>query len=349
MKRSLVWFAVSLFAIICMVSCQKKREPGLYAEIQTDKGLMVAKLFYKEAPLTVLSFVGLAEGIIENTAKTPGTPFYDGLTFHRVEPDFVIQGGCPKGDGSGGPGYHIPDEFNPQLRHNKAGILAMANAGPHTNGSQFYITLKAVPSLDDRYSVFGELIEGLDIPAKIVKGDLIRTIKIIRVGAEAEAFKVNFDDFKQTVMQRYGELNAAGNNQIAEQAKLVQQKWPDAETTASGMKFIIQQPGQGDKPVSGDIVHAHYVGSLLDGTEFDNSRKSNEPISFPVGQNRVIRGWDEALMDMKIGEKRLLIIPPELGYGSRGAGNVIPPFSYLVFEVELIKIEKNTGGEKAEK
>jgi len=325
-----------------MSGCKKERENGMYAEILTDKGLMVAKLFYKEAPITVTSFVGLAEGTIQNSVKGLGIPFFNGLTFHRVEPNFVIQGGCPKGDGTGGPGYNFPDEYSQNLRHNKPGILAMAKAGPNTNGSQFYITLKELPQLDDKYSVFGELVEGFDIPAKIVKGDMIKSIKIMRFGEEAKSFKAETDSFKEIVQKRYMEIKAELEKKLIEQEQIIQEKWPETEKTESGLMYIIQKQGKGEKPTVGDIVFTHYVGTLLNGNEFDNSRKRNEPFSFPVGQNRVIRGWDEALLDMKLGEQRLLIIHPNLGYGAKGAGNVIPPYSYLVFDIELVKIEKNS-------
>ncbi len=345
LKSYCVLLVITL-VLFTMISCKKEREDGLYAEILTDKGLMVAKLFYSDAPITVTSFIGLSEGTIKNAVKGEGIPFYNGLTFHRVEPNFVIQGGCPKGDGTGGPGYQFPDEINPQLRHHKPGILAMAKAGPNSNGSQFYITLNSLPTLDDKYTVFGELLEGLDVPGKIVKGDLIKSIRIVRVGKEASSFESKNDLFVEMVQQRFDKINDEIAIKLAEQEKVILEKWPQAEKTESGLMYIIQKQGEGATPETGDIVHAHYVGQLLDGTEFDNSRKRNEPIAFPVGEHRVIKGWDEALLSMRPGEQRLLLIHPKLAYGAQGAGNLIPPFSFLVFEVELVKIDRDRSRKK---
>ena len=147
------------------------RDPGLYATFETSQGDVVCKLFEKETPKTVANFVGLAEGSKEFTDPKSGQkakrPFYDGLTFHRVIPSFMIQGGCPLGTGTGGPGYRFEDEFHKSLRHDKPGKLSMANSGPNTNGSQFFITVAATPWLDNRHSIFGEIVEGQDIANKI--------------------------------------------------------------------------------------------------------------------------------------------------------------------------------------
>jgi peptidyl-prolyl cis-trans isomerase A (cyclophilin A) len=149
------------------------RDPGVYAHFSTSDGDFVVRLFDKEAPKTVDNFVGLAEGSKSwtdpKTNQTVTRPFYDGLIFHRVIDGFVIQGGCPMGNGMGGPGYRFADEFGKGLRHDRAGILSMANAGPNTNGSQFFITLGPTPHLDNRHAVFGEVVEGLDVVKKIGK------------------------------------------------------------------------------------------------------------------------------------------------------------------------------------
>ena len=165
---------------------------GLYAKMQTSKGEIVLRLFYKRAPLTVSNFVGLAEGSKEwkdpVTGKARKTRYYDGLSFHRVIKDFMIQGGDPLGTGTGGPGYTFKDEFHPELKHSKAGILSMANAGADTNGSQFFITHVPTPHLDNKHSVFGEVVEGMKVVNDIVKGDLINTVTIIRKGGSAKSF-----------------------------------------------------------------------------------------------------------------------------------------------------------------
>lgn len=162
-----------------------RADPGLYAEIRTPRGILLCSLDYREAPMTVANFVGLAEGTL---GPEPRRPFYDGLHFHRVVPDFVVQGGDPLGTGEGGPGYTFPDEFAPDLRHDAAGILSMANDGPDTNGSQFFITLRPVRRLNYLHSVFGRVVSGLDVLPRIRAGDSMH-VRILRNGAEARSFK----------------------------------------------------------------------------------------------------------------------------------------------------------------
>ena len=179
--------------------------PGCYGNMETEKGVSFCELFHREAPLTVTHFVGLAEGTIDNDVKPPGEPFYDGLTFHRVVPGFVIQGGDPLGTGEGGPGYVFPDEFSPRLRHGETGILSMANEGPNTNGSQFFITLdNRQDRLNYKHSVFGRVIRGNDVAAKIEAGDAIRSVDILRVGKDAEAFQTD----QNAWVRRLGECSA---------------------------------------------------------------------------------------------------------------------------------------------
>ena len=314
----------------------QKYDEGLYAEIETEKGTVVAKLEFEKAPMTVANFVGLAEGSIENSAKDSGVPYYDGLTFHRVVPGFVIQGGDPEGTGRGGPGYRFPDEIHSSLKHEGPGILSMANAGPGTNGSQFFITLDATPHLDGRHTVFGTVVEGMDVVRSIEKGDAIRSIDVVRVGADAEGFKSDDAAFKALVADAKAEGRKEQEEKAGEAAAEIEKRWPEAKVTESGLRYVVTREGSGPTPHKGTTVTAHYTGKLLDGTVFDSSVKRGKPFQFPVGTGRVIKGWDEAFLDMKKGEKRTLIIPPELAYGSRGAGGVIPPGATLVFEVELI-------------
>ena len=164
---------------------------GLFAHFHTSKGEIVVQLFYDKVPRTVGNFVGLAEGT--RTWRGPDgrdkkAPFYDGLVFHRVIADFMIQGGCPLGRGTGGPGYRFADEFDSSLRHSKPGILSMANAGPNTNGSQFFITHVETPWLDGKHAVFGEVISGQDVVNAIQQGDKIERVAIERTGKAAQAF-----------------------------------------------------------------------------------------------------------------------------------------------------------------
>lgn len=319
-----------------MVSAQNL-ENGLYARIDTSRGDIVVRLFYQRAPLTVTNFVGLAEGTIDSS-RGDDVRFYDGLRFHRVVADFVIQGGDPAGNGTGGPGYTFPDEFHPELRHSGPGILSMANRGPDTNGSQFFITLAETPWLDDRHAVFGEVIEGMDVVRRVEQGDILESVEIIRVGRDARGFTADQSSFQRLLQDaqaaEVAEAQQAREQQIAAAAQIL----PDAEVTESGIRYTIDQPGNGSRPRRGQTVAAHYEGRLLNGQLFDSSRQRGEPIEFPVGAGRVIAGWDEMLLQMQPGEIRTVIIPPELAYGERGAGGVIPPGAFLWFRIELVEL-----------
>jgi peptidylprolyl isomerase len=302
--------------------------PGLYARITTSKGVILCALEYEKAPITVANFVGLAEGTKDNTARKKGEPFYNGLAFHRVIADFMIQGGDPEGSGRGGPGYKFPDEFDASLRHDRAGILSMANSGPGTNGSQFFITHKATPWLDDKHTVFGHVVEGQGVVDAISQGDVMQRVEIVRVGDKAKAFKADQEAFDSLLNAAAGKRNAA-----------LRKRWPKAMETASGMLYEIRKKGSGPKPKRGQVVSVHYTGTFLDGKKFDSSFDRNSPFSFTVGVGQVIPGWDEAVMDMQKGEKRLCIIPSDLAYGSQGAGRLIPPNTPLIFEMELIDVK----------
>jgi FKBP-type peptidyl-prolyl cis-trans isomerase len=306
---------------------------GLYAEIVTNRGKIVCSLAFEKAPMTVASFVGLAEGTIKANG-VGGRHYFDGLTFHRVVPDFVIQGGDPTGSGSGGPGYQFPNEIVPDLRHDAPGVLAMANAGPDTNGSQFYITLKAVPALDGGYSVFGKVVSGQDVVGKIQQGDTMKSVRIQRVGAAAKAFKPTQESFDAMVAAYKAGASERKAKVRQDTLALIKTQWPQLTTTKSGLMYQVLKAGSGKSPADGTEVTVHYTGKFLDGKVFDSSVERGSPATFRIGQ--VIAGWNEALLSMKKGEKRLLVIPPELGYGERGYPGAIPPNSFLVFEVELI-------------
>ena len=306
-------------------------QKGLYAQIKTNKGEIMLILHHDKSPGTVANFINLSEGKIKNSHKPMNVPYYDGLKFHRVIPDFMIQTGCPNGTGTGDPGYKFDDEFHHELRHNKPGILSMANSGVSTNGSQFFITHVATNWLDDKHTVFGEVVEGLDIVNEIQQDDVIDSIIILRVGDEAEKWNStevfnNFKDKKEILIKQ---------RQLKEQ-QIIENLSKDFEVTPSGLRYKILNKGNGDSPTKGDKVKVHYKGMLIDETVFDSSYKRNQPIEFNVGIGQVIPGWDEGIMLLKKGEKAKFIIPSNLGYGEAGAGGVIPSNATLVFEVELL-------------
>jgi len=304
---------------------------GIYAKFTTPKGEILVNLEYEKTPGTVGNFVALAEGNLENEVKPQGTPYYNGLKFHRVIPDFMIQGGCPLGTGTGSPGYQFDDEFHPDLKHDAPGKLSMANAGPGSNGSQFFITHIETSWLDRKHTVFGNVVEGQDVVDTVAQGDEM-SIEIIRVGAEAEAFNAveAFRTFEGSRAKREEE-------EKKKQAELLDSVAAGYDKTPSGLRYKILQEGNGKQATKGANVSVHYKGQLLDGTVFDSSYKRKEPIDFPVGVGQVIAGWDEGILLLKVGDKARFVIPSNLGYGERGAGGVIPPNATLIFDVELMK------------
>lgn len=198
--RKLILFIIAFSLLVISVNAQVyKTQPGIYAEIQTTRGLIVVKLLFDKVPMTVANFVGLAEGKIKNTAKPLGQPYFNGIKFHRVIPDFMVQCGDPTGTGYGGPGYKFPDEIHPDLKHDRSGILSMANAGPGTNGSQFFITHKPTSWLNGKHAVFGYTVQGLTVVNAIRKGDSISEVRIVRVGDKAKKFIVTDESFKKMV------------------------------------------------------------------------------------------------------------------------------------------------------
>jgi FKBP-type peptidyl-prolyl cis-trans isomerase len=306
-------------------------QDGIYAKFNTSKGAITVKLTHDKTPGTVGNLVALAEGSLENNVKPQGTPYYDGLKFHRVIPDFMIQGGCPLGTGTGDGGYKFDDEFHPDLTHNGPGKLSMANAGPGTNGTQFFITHIATPWLDNKHTVFGHVVEGQDVVDAIAQGDTLDTLEILRVGAAAEAWNAveAFRTFEGSREKRLAEAKAA-------QTDALDQVSAGFSETASGLRYQIIQKGTGAKAEKGQQVSVHYQGALIDGTVFDSSYKRKEPIEFQLGIGQVISGWDEGLQLLHVGDKARFVIPSDLAYGSAGAGGVIPPDAILVFDVELV-------------
>ena len=309
---------------------------GLFARISTTRGDIVVRLEHERTPLTVCNFVALAEG---RMTRTGTTPFFDGLNFHRVIDNFMIQGGCPQGTGTGGPGYRFPDEFDPALRHDGPGVLSMANSGPGTNGSQFFITHVATPWLDDRHTVFGRVVQGQSVVNDIRQGDRIDRVTIIRNGAAANAFRADQETFDALLRNAGAATQARTQVQREADIALIEQTYPNASVSPSGLRWIIDRAGTGPRPSQGSTAVVNIRGRLLNGRYFADTNLSGGAEELPVGAGRIIPGLDEAIMGMNTGEIRTVIVPPELAYGDQGVGDVIPPNSFIVFVLELVRVQ----------
>jgi len=346
MKKTILLLCACLLLISCNESSAESTSEvfdldmygdGLYAQMDTSKGAILLELEFEKVPLTVINFVGLAEGSLGHS-RTEGQAFYDGLLFHRVIADFMIQGGDPEGKGTGGPGYRFPDEFDLSLVHDGPGILSMANAGPGTNGSQFFITHTSTPWLDYKHAVFGRVLEGMDVVNAIEQGDSIEKVSIYRRGEAAQNFAADQAAFDAALADiGTHQANFLQSKQAADEA-LAAALIPEALQTASGIFYTIRQEGTGNTPQAGDTVSIHYTGSLLNGQIFDSS-EGRDPLSVPIGVGRLIAGWDEIVLLRKEGETGSVVIPPQLAYGAAGAGGVIPPDAWLYFDIELLSIE----------
>lgn len=365
--KKTIFFLTLFLSTLFTVNAQK--EEGLFAEIQTSKGKIVLQLEFEKTPITVANFVSLAEG--KNKAvkeELKGKPFYDGLKFHRVIADFMIQGGDPEGTGSGDPGYKFDDEIVAELKHDKAGILSMANAGPKTNGSQFFITHKETPWLDGKHTVFGHVISGQEVVDAIAQNDNIEKITIIRKGKLAKKFKAEkvFENYfkekeekEKIEIQKRKELEEKLAQTIAAKKAYFDENKQKAIELPSGLKYIITEKGSGIKPENGTQVYIHYAGFFENGTLFDSSyeevskafgkfdqNRANQngysPFPFQYGnKGGLIPGFLEGVNTMSYGEKVILFIPSSLGYGKTGAGGgLIPPNTDLIFEVELVESQK---------
>jgi len=349
MKIKFLFVSVALIAT--QIFAQEARyDNGIFAEINTTKGQIVCVLEHIKTPMTVANFVGLAEGNLTIDGKNFSKPYYNGLTFHRVIKDFMIQGGCPKGDGTGDPGYKFYDEIAPELKHIGAGILSMANSGPATNGSQFFITHKATPWLDGKHTVFGHVIKGQDVVDAIQQGDKIESIQIVRVGAEAQNWNAT-TEFNKI----YAPRKAEEDRKNAEYAKIaamsedeyknymlaeVKKVYKKAKMTSTGLVYVIEKKGKKLKAVDGSKVSLHYTGTFrADGKKFDSSKDRNEPMNFTFKQQRMIAGFEEGVAMIGAGGKAKIIIPYFQAYGKAGRPGAIPPYSDLIFDLEILSIE----------
>ncbi len=347
-----------LFATVLLTSCNEKKpalKDGMYAEIETNKGQIILNLEFEKAPITVANFVLLAEGknpFVEEQYKNK--PFYDGLKFHRVVPDFMIQGGDPKGDGSGNPGYKFGDEINPELKHDKAGVLSMANAGPGTNGSQFFITHKETGFLDGKHTVFGQVLEGQNVVDSIVMNDMIKKVTILKIGNKAKKFdavKIFTEHYNDFGKKQEVEAQKTEEVLLKKQAEIANVK-ANGTTTKSGLKYLISKSDTSSKPKAGQEVKVSYAGFFADGRLFDSNNEEivkmynvfdpiraqqdgYAPFPFVFGDKEgLIAGFIEAIELLQYNETGLFYIPSQLAYGIQGAGP-IPPNTDIIFEITI--------------
>lgn len=377
-KLNLLFLAIIALAFN---SCNEKYpdlQDGIYAEIVTNKGTAVAKLHYDLTPMTVANFISLAEGtntMVDSTYK--GKKYYNGIIFHRIIKDFMIQTGDPLGTGTGDPGYKFPDEIVDSLSHKSKGILSMANSGPNTNGSQFFITLKATPWLNGKHTVFGEIVLGQDIidsigvtktgPGDKPEGEIkMVEVNIIRKGSDAKAFNTEaaFTD-KIKVLE---EEKVEKERLEKERTEAIATKFNELKGTAtkleSGLEILFINQGDGQQPKQSEIVNINYAGYFTDGRVFDTNiaEKAKElgifdkrraadprgyaPVQMPYAPDaKMIPGFREGVQKMKVGDKTVLFIPSHLAYGEKG-NRGIPPNTDLIFELELVSIQ---GQEEEEK
>ena len=350
MNKKFICILLCASILISMGGCSPMSESmkaiegkdGVFAIMETSQGEIVLELHYKQTPLTVTNFVGLAEGKL-TAAK--GKPFYDGLKFHRViskangdGQDFMIQGGDPAGNGTGGPGYKFPDEFVDELRHTGPGILSMANAGPGTNGSQFFITHVATPWLDGKHTVFGKVVAGQDIVNKTKQGDLIKKVTIVRQGEDAKNFTATQEDFDNRLKEVKEKNRKAKEEAFKKTIEMVEKKFAGSTKTPDGIYYTITKEGNGEKIGGIKTVTVKYKGYLMNDQVFDSS-EFHEPLTFITAGGQMIPGFDIMVQDMKLNEKRTIVLPPDLAYGEAGAGGVIPGNAYIAFDVEVIKVK----------
>jgi len=334
---------------------------GLYADFNTSKGRFSVLLDYKKTPMTVANFVGLAEGTLTNASYPPGTPFFKESIWHRVVKGHVIQGGepaivkDPANTEVNSVGYEIPNEIS-DLSHNKAGMIGMANSGPNTNTCEYYITLGDRSYLDGNYTLFGEVVDGMDVVNKIVQGDTTHSITIVRAGQDAENFTVNDVTFKILLDRQWKKVNYEKELKKQQTEKFITDNYRGLMTLPDGLRYKVLTQGNGNKPVEGSVMSLQYTGKLVSGLTFVSTAMDGKPdagtkpseFKHTLGMDGLVKGLNEALQDMKEGEKRVLIIPPDLAYGVNSGfygkdikGQkrfVISPGETLILEVTLNKL-----------
>jgi peptidyl-prolyl cis-trans isomerase A (cyclophilin A) len=337
--RSVCIIILIPFALLCCTRKKGNFPPGLYAEIETSKGQLVIRLDFDKVPMTVANFVGLAEGTIESVMEQ-GQHFYDGSVFFRVITNLMVLGGDQYGDGRGGPGYTIPFEYHSTSKHDRPYCVTMIRCGLDIHGCQFAILLRPAPWLDGRQPVFGQVVRGKEIVDALEQGDNIRTVTIRRIGTAAHAFEVDQEMFETLVRNVKARVREEKKREEEQHFAGIKQRWPGLIESSNNILYKISKEGKGESPEEGDNVVVGYRGELLDGTVVMSSESGSTYSAFVTG------GLKEMIFQMKKGESRLIIIPPDMGFGEAGLPGLIPPYSFLIFTIDLIDIKGNEEKEK---
>ncbi len=349
-----------------MTSKDLAMAPGMYAVFETTQGTIICQLEFEKTPLTVANFVGLIEGNFKAAGQEFTEPYFDGIKFHRVINDFMIQGGDPTGTGRGGPGYRFPDEFVQDLKHTGPGILSMANSGPNTNGSQFFITHKATPWLDGKHTVFGHVVQGQEVVDAIKQNDTMDKVTVLRVGEKAQAFNAaeTFETLYAPFYEEYvvwpAYVDSVSKMSIADfnagfykkvKASLPKKQAKKLKQTESGLVYLLDKRGKKKTMVNpGDTLDVHTEGKhYSSGKPFFNTRDEGAEsmkFQFQNPMRRMVNGFEEALQMMGAGGSGTFWLPYHLAYGVGGnPGARIKPYEDIIFTVEVVSVKQ---GELAE-
>ncbi|QEN09122.1 peptidylprolyl isomerase [Oceanispirochaeta crateris] len=336
-NKNLYCLVLLLMLSPLMLSAQDEvLPPGLFARFSTIKGDILFQLDYEQLPRTVSNFVALAEGKME--LEDASGPYYSNQNIYREVRGYALFLGDPTGTGEGGVGYTIPREEGSSYTSESPGSLMMVSRQNEDHGSQIMILIEGDSFLDQKYTTFGKLIAGDKTLSKLKRGDLVDSVKIIRIGSEAESFLPDNESVRQMIQSAYDESREVFAEEYPRVASILNQLGDNVQKSETGIYYKTVQQGNGGKPRPGNTVRMHYSGRLITGEEFDNSYSRGEPFQFVIGRDGVIPGWIETALSMQAGEKRVIILPPELAYGENGYGP-IPPNSWLIFEIELIDFQ----------
>jgi len=334
MKKGMFILFLGIISFTLFAQQEEPQSPGIYARFGLEDYSITFLLDYQSAPVAVTSFIGLSEGSL--TSQGSGEPVYQNMTIDKTIKNYAVFSGIPESSGIRS-GIRFPRESS-IYSQGEPGIIAFTGMPSMSSADRFFITLSGDPYLDNVYTAFGKVVEGIEHLESLEEGTPIRGIQIIRIGSEAENFVVDQEHLQLRLDRAYSnhlEQLEASRPDLASVIK----EWPSYRMTPGGLYYNVIYEGYGEKPVAGNTITAHYTGKLINGTVFDSSVERGAPFKLTLGVDGVIQGWVETLQDMQPGESRVVLIPPEMAYGDRAAGNIIPANSWLLFEIQLLSVE----------